>query len=231
MHLLLLAMTLVAFGGKKNKKNAEAPTPESAVEEAAVEEPAAEPAPPVEPPAPAPPAKNADFTVTIGQTGGGTTAGHVYRVERADDIYGDKGWTDDAKKLLFYIEGNNEYKKIAWSDVKRISIQVKDAKDQSCVYSSDFSPWMYECSVKLTSSLTTKDGKTYAADSGHKWRFFLDGDKEVEFWLKRHYAREQDEEVVGLDHGNPENYELYGKLQQQLKDEVKSGLINSITVK
>jgi hypothetical protein len=226
MHLFLLAMTLVAFGGKKKKNAAEVPPPEPAVEA-----PVIEPIAPVEPPPPAPPAKNADFSVTIAHTGGASTVGHVYRVERAEDIYGDKGWTDEAKKLLFYVEGTGEYKKIAWSDVNRITIRVKDVKDQSCVYSSDYSPWMYECSVKLTSSLTTKGGKTYTADSGHKWRFFLDDDKEVEFWLKRHYSREQDSEVVGLDHGNPENYELYGKLQQQLKDEVKSGLINSITVK
>jgi len=225
MHLVLLAMTLVAFGGKK-KKQAEEPAPA----EETVEAPAPEPEPMAEPPPPPPPAKNADFNISLTRAGGEAITGHVFRIERGIDTYGDKGWTDAEKDLKFYVEGNGEYKKIPWSDVKRVSLKVKDSKDTSCVYSSDYSPWMYECSVKLTPTLTTKDGKTYMADTGHKWRFFLDGGQEVEFWLKRHYAREQDTEVVGLDQGNPENHELYGKLQQQLREEVKTVVITSINV-
>jgi hypothetical protein len=226
MHLILLAMTLVAFGGKKKKQAEEAPPAEPTVEA-----PAPEPEPELmpEPPPPPPPTKNADFNVSISRIGGESISGHVNRIERGVDIYGDKGWTDEDKDLQFYVEGNGEYKKIPWTDVKRISIRVKDSKDTSCVYSSDYSPWMYECSVKLTPTVTTKDGKSYAADSGHKWRFFFDGGKEVEFWLKRHYALEQDAEVVGIDHGNPENHELYGKLQQQLREELKTVLVTSVS--
>lgn len=222
MHLILLSMTLVAFGGKK-KKGDETPPPEPAVE-------APEPVPLPEPPPPPPPAKNVDFNLSFNRAGGTSVRGHVSRIERGIDIYGDKGWTQEDKDLKFYVEGNGEYKKIAWSDVKRISIKVKDSKDYSCVYSSDYSPWMYECSVKLVSTLTTTDGKTYIADSGHKWRFILDGGEEVEFWLKRHYALEQDEQVVGIDHGNPENHELYGKLQTQLREELGTVLITSLSM-
>jgi len=87
---------------------------------------------------------------------------------------------------------------------------------------------MYECSIRLTSNVTTKNGKRYIADSGHKWRMVFDDDKETEFWLKRHYSREQDAEVVGLEVGNPENYELYGKLQSQLRTEMKGELVTSL---
>ena len=224
MHLILLAMTLVAFGGKKEK--AEEATPP----EPAVEAPAPEPEPLVEPPPAPPPAKNADFNVSLTRANGETISGHVFRIERGEDIYGDKGWTDEEKNRKFYVEGNGEYKKIAWTDVSRISIRVKDSKDHSCVYSSDYSPWMYECSVKLTPTLTTKDGKSYSADSGYKWRFFLDGGKEVEFWLKKHCARQQDDNVVDLNTVTPENYDLYTALQQQLRTDLGNTLVVSVQI-
>ena len=80
--------------------------------------------------------------------------------------------------MAFYVEGNGEYKKIKWSDVKRVSISIPNSKDFDCLYSSEYSPWMYECSVKLKSTVTTKDGKSYQADSGHKWKFVTDDDAE-----------------------------------------------------
>ena len=64
----------------------------------------------------------------------------------------------------------------------------------------------------------------------HKWRLVFDDDSEVEFWLKKHPAREQDEEVVGLDSGNPENYELYTRLQQRLRDELATTMVTKIQV-
>ncbi len=187
-----------------------------------------------DPAADAPPAvsSNVDFSVTLTAADGTAKSGHVKRVERGEDIYGDKGWLDDEKSLSFYVENEkaNEYKKITWDTVKKVSIKVVNAKDISCLYSSEYTPWMYECSVKLTASLSTKDGKSYVADSGHKWRFFFDDGSESEFWLKRHYARAQDDKQVELG-DDTENRELYEQLQGQLKGEIKGAMTTSIAVK
>ena len=223
MLSLILALTLTGCGPKEAPPvaSAEAAPPPAAV-------PAPEPV--VEAPPPPPPeVKNADFTVTLTAQDGTQVNGHVKRIERGENTYGET-WTTEDKNLKFYVEGNGEYKKISWSDVKRIAISIPNAKDFDCLYSSEYSPWMYECSVKLKARVTTKDGKSYAADSGHKWKFVTDDDAEHEFWLKKHYAREQDEKVVDLDVTNPENYSLYGKLQTQLRTEMKSSLTKSISI-
>ena len=108
-------------------------------------------------------------------------------------------------------------------------MSIPNTKDFDCLYSSEYSPWMYECSVKLKSVVTTTGGKSYVADTGHKWKFVTDDGTEHSFWLKKHYARQQDETVVDLEVTNPENYALYGKLQAQLRTEMKSALIKSIS--
>lgn len=186
---------------------------------------------PVEAAPMAPPeARNADFSVTLTAANGQKTEAHIKRIERGEDTYADS-WTTAEKAMAFYIEGNGEYKKIKWSDVKGISVSIPNAKDFDCLYSSEFSPWMYECSIKLKATVTTKDGKSYAADSGQKWKFVTDDNTEHTFWLKKHYARQQDEEVVGLEVGNPENYALYGALQAQLRNELKADLITRIAIK
>ena len=53
---------------------------------------------------------------------------------------------------------------------------------------------------------------------------------EVEFWLKKHSARQQDDAVVDLDTVDPENRDLYVRLQQQLREDVKGELVVSIRV-
>jgi hypothetical protein len=221
MQSIVLALTLTACGPKEAlpAPAAEAPPP---VEEA--------PAPAVvEPPPPPPEVLNADFTVSMTAADGSQVSGHVKRVERGESTYGES-WTTEEKNLKFYVEGNGEYKKITWTDVKRISISVPNVKDFDCLYSSEYSPWMYECSVKLKSTVTTKDGKSYIADSGHKWKFVTDDDAEHTFWLKKHYARKQDEKVVDLEVTDPQNYTLYGELQTQLRAEMKGLLTKSISV-
>jgi hypothetical protein len=175
-------------------------------------------------------AKNADFSVTLTTANGAKTEAHIKRIERGEDTYADS-WTTAEKAMAFYIEGNGEYKKIKWSEVKGVSVSIPNAKDFDCLYSSEFSPWMYECSIKLKATVTTKDGKSYAADSGQKWKFVADDNTEHTFWLKKHYARQQDKEVVGLEAGNPENYALYGALQAQLRNEIKANLITRIAIK
>lgn len=223
MQSSLLALFLTACGPKEAPPvaAAEAPPP-------AVEAPAPPPAP-VEPPPPPPEVKNADFNVKITRADGTVTSGHIKRVERGENTYGES-WTTEEKALAFYVEGHGEYKKIQWSEVSRVSISVPNSKDFDCLYSSEYTPWMYECSVKVKASVTTKNGKTYVADTGHKWQFVTDDDTEISFWLKKHYARQQDETVVDLDVTNPENYKLYGVLQNQLRTEMKSSLIKSIQI-
>lgn len=219
MLSLIVALALTGCGPK------EAP-PVAAAE--ATPPPAPEPV--VEAPPPPPPeVKNADLQVSLTASDGTKVSGHVKRIERGESTYGES-WTTEEKDLKFYVEGKGEYKKISWSEVKRISISIPNVKDFDCLYSSEYSPWMYECSVKLKSVVTTKDGKSYLADSGHKWKFVTDDDAEHEFWLKKHYSREQDSKVVDLDVTNPENYALYGQLQTQLRAEMKGSLTKSISI-
>ncbi len=221
MSPIFLAVTLTACGPKDTPPVAapEAPPPVEAPEPVAVEE---------EPPPPPPEVKNADLNVTIATASGASISGHVKRIERGEDTYGES-WTTEDKAMAFYVEGNGEYKKIKWSDVKRVTISIPNTKDFDCLYSSEYSPWMYECSLKLKASVTTKDGKTYAADSGHRWKFVTDDDQEHTFWLKKHYARKQDDKVVGLDVVNPENYDLYKELQDELRGQIKTDLFKSIS--
>ena len=201
MTALLLALSLAAF--------AQDPAPEAA--------------------GPAPVERNADLKISLSTVDGKTKSGHVIRIERGEDISGEKGWKSDEKSLKFYVESAKEYKKITWAEVKSVTVKLVDAKDVSCLYSSDFTPWMYECSVKLSAQLTTKDGKRYTADTGHKWRFYFEDGSESELWLKRHYAHQQDERQVQLG-DDTENRELYKALQNQLRSEIKSTLIKTISV-
>ena len=222
MQSLLISLVLSACGPKDAP-----PAPAAEAQPPAEAAPAAEPAV-EEPPPPPPEVLNADFTVTLTTADGGTVSGHVKRVERGENTYGE-GWTTEEKDLKFYIEGHGEYKKITWDEVKRVSVSVPNSKDFDCLYSSEYSPWMYECSVKLKSTVTTKDGKSYIADSGHKWKFVTDDDTEHTFWLKKHYARKQDEKVVDLEVTDPQNYALYGELQAQLRTEMKGSLVKGIS--
>lgn len=222
MMFVLTLLNLIGCGPK------EAPPTPAAATPPPVEESAPEPV--VEaPPEPPPEIKNADFSVTLATMGGTSASGQVKRIERGENTYADS-WTTEEKAMSFYVEGNGEYKKITWADVKKVSISIPNSKDFDCLYSSDYSPWMYECSVKLKSTVTTKDGKSYVADSGHKWKFVMDDNTEHTFWLKKHYARQQDDKVVGLDVDNPENYGLYGELQAQLRTNMKGELVKTISI-
>jgi hypothetical protein len=202
MSIVLLSL-LVACGPKKAPEAPEAP--------AAVET-VAEVAPPPE-------ITNADLTVKMTRANGSVVEGHVKRIERSTDIYGEEGWETGEKEIRFAGETDSEYRKMGWTDVKSVSMKVASMSDVSCVYDSNFTPWMYDCTLKMPTAVVTKDGKTYQADTLKKWRFVFDDDTEVEFWMKKHRAHQQDEKKVDLDTTNPENYDLYGVLQQRLRSE------------
>ena len=210
----------------------------------APEAPAAAPAPaPVAAPAPAPepepepepePPKeitNADLNVSITRADGTTVKGHVKRIERSSDFFGEADWITDRSDLTIQVEGPGVYTKILWTEVDRVQVAPGSVPaDVDCSYDSNFRPWMYECVLKTSGNLVMSDGKKVKVDNRHKWRFTFDDDSQVEFWLKKHVARAQDDSIVDLNTSNPENYDLYKKLQQQLRDDVKGSLVIKVDV-
>ena len=221
--LALSALLLIACGPKKAPESPVAPAPETTE---------APPAPEPEPePEPVVIANNADLQVTITYASGTTKSGHVVRVERSQDWYGDTGWTMQQDDLRISADGGSEYKKLTWQEVGNISVKAGSIPgDVDCFYDSDFSPWMYDCTIAATGTLTDTSGKRWTVDNRHKWRLTFDDDTEAEFWLKKHSARQQDDAVVDLDTTNPENYELYTRLQQQLRSDLAENMVMSIRV-
>ena len=215
---LALAITMgTAFAGKNKGKNESAPPP-------APPAPPAAPAPPPEPepePEPEPAANNADLTVTLRFANGTSRSGHVKRIERSEDFFGDEGWLTDAAKLEIEGEAGTTIKEFPWTEVKSVTVTPgKVPADVSCTYSTEVTPWLYDCTLTTTGKAVTKDGKTWTVSNRHKWRFTFDDDSQVEFWLYKYAARMQDTTVVDLETVDPENLELYVQLQAQLKQEL-----------
>lgn len=215
----LLLSIVLACGEKAPVESAtpvETPT-ETPVVEAPVEEPVEEAAPEPEPePKPEP---NADFTATITFSDGTTKSGHVIRVERSSDFNGMKDWLDTESKLTIFAESGSTAKDLMWTDLKSVSVAPKKG-DVSCVYESEWNPWLYVCTNKTTSSLVDSDGKKWGLDSKHKWRFTFDDDSVAEFWIQNFRTLEQDSVEIELGMDDYENTELYAKLREEI-----SGLV------
>ncbi|MFT5683822.1 MAG: hypothetical protein ACI8RZ_004754 [Myxococcota bacterium] len=224
MSTLILTALLVACGPKK--------APEAPAQPAVVAPVAEAPAPePVPEPEPAPAPNNADLQVTLTFADGTSKSGQVVRIERSEDFFADAGWTTADEDLRISADGGNEYKKLTWQEVSNITIKPGNIPaDVDCLYDSDFSPWMYDCTLKTTGTLTDTSGNRWTVDNRHKWRMTFSDDTNVEFWLKKHAAREQDSGVVDLDTVNPENRDLYVQLQQQLRTDAKGSLVVSVRV-
>jgi len=214
--LLLSSLVLMVACGEKK---APEPAPVAAAPPPPQPEVPAEPPPPPEPVE----VRNADLNVTLTMADGSSKAGHVKRIERSSNFRGDEDWLTDAGDLKIAGEAPGAYKKFSWDQVKSVAIKPDAASTNniSCTYSSEYNPWVYECTLKAPSTLTAKDGGSFTVDTGYKWRFVFDDDSEVEFYMKKLIVWEQDSEEVGLDTVNPENYDLYGKLQQRIKAEAK----------
>jgi len=192
-----------------------------------------EPEPEAEPVDAGPPPKpnNADLNVTITFADRTRKSGHVIRVERAIDWYGEDGWSMDTSDLTIAAESSTAYEKLSWEDVRSVSVQAGSIPgDVNCFYDSNWSPWMYECTLTTTSTLTDTSGGRWTVDNRHKWRLTFEDGTEVEFWLKKHCARQQDAEVVDLHSGNPENYALYTTLQDQIRADARGGMVVSVRV-
>ena len=74
-----------------------------------------------------------------------------------------------------------------------------------------------------------KDGTKGAVDIRNKWRFTLDDNTEVEFYLLKHTQRMQSEAAAGGG-DQEEDMGMYTKLQQALREDLKGGLVKGITV-
>lgn len=227
LALLAPLLGLGLLGACAGKK---APVADAAPAPVAAPEPAA-PAEPTPPPAPVE-VKNADLNVVVTMADGSTKAGHVKRIERSTDFFGDEGWSTAEKDLVISAEGNGAYQKLPWTQVKLVTVKAGAIPGEvDCVYDSNFQPWMYDCTVNTVGTLMSADGKKWTVDNRNKWRFTFDDDSSVEFWLKKHPAREQDAAVVELETTNPENLALYQKLQARLRTEVKTTLVVKVEVK
>ncbi|MBN1335404.1 MAG: hypothetical protein JXB39_05540 [Deltaproteobacteria bacterium] len=231
---ILSSLFLVACGPKA------APPQPAAEPEAAppvVAEPEPEAAPPVEvapPPEPEPPKDNADFFASVTRADGKKHEGRVRLLERSTDWFAEADWSIDPPDLKVTLEGDGKEIEADWKNIRSIVIKYGKVSPENtdCFYDSEFSPWMYTCTLKGDSSATTTDGKTWKVTSRHKWRFtFLDGTTE-EFWLYKHPARMQDPKTYDIDveADQLENVLLYEELQNRLWVEAKT-IVTSVAIK
>lgn len=227
----LLFLSLVAAKGGKKKGE---PAPAPAAESAPAPPPAAEPAPPpVEEAAPAPPpvVKNADLAITITYADGTSKAGKVTGIERTVDFQGDEGWTAEGGKLTLTVEAAGTEKQVPWKDVKSLAVAAGKIPDEvDCTYSSDFSPWMYECTLRTNVTATMKDGTKGTVSNRHRWRFSYDDGSKVEMSVYKYTVREQDDRELQFGDEAIENFQLYTKLQDKLRSDAKTVLVKNIAV-
>ena len=226
LFALSMAVAPPAWAKKKPEPAAEpAPAPEPAPVEVAP------PPPPEPPPAPAS-VSNSSFNTTITFADGTSKAGHVKGVERTVDYSGDDGWTAETSKLKLSIEANDTEKAASWADVKTIVVTpgASMTDDVDCSYSSETTPWMYDCTLRTTSTATLKDGSKGAVSNRHHWRFTFDDGSTLEFQVFKYQVREQDSRTVEFGDESSENLALYTKLQDQIRRDVKTKIVKSITV-
>jgi len=226
--LPLLFLSLVAAKGpKKGKEEAPPPAPEPA--------PAAAPAPVEAAPeaAPEPPkaVKNVDLGITVTHMDGTSKAGKVTGIERTVDFYGDEGWTSEEGKIKLTVESGSSEKQVAWKDVKSLTITPgKIPDDVDCTYSSDFNPWMYECTLRTTVAAVMKDGSKGNVTNRHKWRFSYDDGSQAELSVFKYTVRAPDDREIQFGDDSTENFALYTRLQDQLRGDAKTVLVKTIAV-
>lgn len=223
---LLALLALPSFASAKPKPKSEpAPAPAPAVEAPAPVE-----APPVEEAPPPPPArlKNVSMRVTLAMADGSTKSMDVTGLERAEDFHADTGWTSSAGSLKITLEVGKTEKEVSWSDLKSITIAPgKMPDDVDCSYNSDFNPFMYECSIRTTTTAVLKDGSKGVVITRNKWRLSSEESGAAEFYLSKHTERMQGEATDGDQFEDPG---MYTKIQQALRETLKTNLVKSITI-
>jgi hypothetical protein len=208
-------LLLILGCGKKSAPVESAKPVEPVVEAPVVEEPVVE-EPVVEEPMEPTPEPNADFNTTITFSDGSTKTGHVVRVERSSDFYGMTEWFDKESRLTIFAESGSTAKDLSWTEIKSVSV-VPNKSGISCVYESEWNPWLYVCTNKTNSSLIDVNGKKWGLDSKNKWRFTFDDETTTEFWIQNIRATQQDTVEIELGMEAYENAELYGQLQETLQ--------------
>lgn len=228
MRLALIACLLLpgaALAGKKPKQGTP-PTPPPA--SAPGPEPEAEPEPEIDDTPPAA-ITNVSVALEITRMDGTVFSGRAVRLERGVDWYAEDGWTTSAGDLKVGLESDRDMKDVAWTDIAQIDITYGGRDDIDCMYDSNFTPWMYMCTLRSTAVAKLKDGSTWRVTSRHQWRFTTDDDRDVSFYLFRLPARQQDDQAADLD--TKENYNLYGSLQAGVLAAAKGQAIKKIVVK
>ena len=234
MRTLCLVALMLAGCGKKGAPEAPAPEPAPAPAPAPAPTDAATPAP--EPaadaaePAPTEKPHNTDFNVSIAWADGTASKGHVVRVERSQDWWAEEGWTDAPGKLLVTLEGGGTEIEVPWTDIRQIDITYGAKTDLSCDYDSKYTPTMYQCVLKTTTKVKTKDGKTWDAAGRHKWRLVTVAGDVFEFWIFKIGARMQEQSVPEIGAPETDTTPIYAGLEEQIMT-LKAGKVpKSITV-
>jgi hypothetical protein len=182
------------------------------------------PAPELEPRKP----DNASLDLVLTYADNTSETVHVRRVERSRDWWGESEWLSEERYLSLTMEAGGAETEVPWEDVVSLNITPGNVRsDTDCTYDSDYRPWMYTCELRCRSRARSRSGISYDVVDRHKWRFILDDDREIEFWVSKQPARLQDDGNVasGMDHG--ENYAIYGELQAELRNRVRT-MIKSI---
>ncbi len=221
----LLVLPLSAMAGKKDKNEpvpAPAPAPAPSVEPAA-------PPPAPEPVAEAPPANNADIRVDMTFADGTKKAGHVVRIERATDWYGETGWETSGAKTTLTLEGDGTEVEKPWSEMKEVTVAYGTKDSIDCFFESNFDPPMYTCTLKTTAAAKDKAGKSFAVTTRNKWRFTFDDGSSVEFFVSKLPNRLPDDQQVDLKSANTENQALYQRLQDEVLVTAKKS-VTKITI-
>lgn len=218
--LLLVVVAAGLVAGKKRDKKAE-PAPPPPVEAPAVEV-APEPEPELVP--------NADFKAKLSFMDGQVTEGKVIRVERSDDWFAERGWTDKPMKLTVTIEGNGTEKDVAWTDITSMDMSYEGAGAVDCTYDSEFTPMMYMCVMKTRSKVAIKEGGSWSMAGRHKWRFHFEDGKTEDFWVYKINAREQGSGAGGLDGVAGEETALYQKLQAQVASDAGGHVLKRVEI-
>lgn len=229
MRLALLALLVVpSLAVAKTKPKGEpAPAPAPAVEAPA---PAPVEAPPPEEVAPPAPSRlnNVSMRVSLTMADGSTKSMAVTGLERSEDFHADTGWTSSASSLKITLEVGKTEKEVSWSDLKSITIAPgKMPDDVDCSYNSDFTPFMYECSIRTTTTAVLKDGSKGVVITRNKWRLSPEEGAAAEFYLYKHTERMQGEPTEGDQFEDPG---MYTKIQQAMRETLKTNLVKSVTI-
>lgn len=157
---------------------------------------------------------NADLNVAMTFADGRKVEGHVIRVERGQDWYAEQGWNDAPGKLVLTLDGGGTEVDRAWKDLATIEVKYGAKSDVDCMYESEFTPWMYSCTLKTATTVKTTDGKTWTAGTRNKWRFTFENGVTEEFFINKLPIRRQAEATEG--HAGSEDHALYADLQAEL---------------